>query len=333
MKKPTTIGFFNNKGGVGKTSLAFHLGWMFCELGHKTLLVDLDPQSNLSAFALREERLEELWSAGKDISRAIAPVLDGDSVVSQPHVENLADKGPSPGLLVGNPELSTREDEISQSWTNCLAGRKKAFRDVLVFAHLIAKGAEIHGAEYALVDVGPNMGAINRSALIACDFVVIPLSMDLFSLWGVKNVANRLKQWRKEWEEDRLPRCPDDLKSEIPSGRMEAIGHVKSRFSTYLKEPAKAYERWGAKITQAYAQAFKTDDGELASLKDYRSTMQSAQEAHLPIFRLPPAFKSGHRSSDIESCRKDFEELANKILERIDQRKTDQVRIPNLMKD
>lgn len=55
-----TIAFFNNKGGVGKTSLVYHLAWMFTECGLKVLAVDLDPQANLTAMFLDEERLEEL---------------------------------------------------------------------------------------------------------------------------------------------------------------------------------------------------------------------------------------------------------------------------------
>ena len=56
-----TIAFFNNKGGVGKTSLVYHLAWMFADHGIKTLAVDLDPQANLTAMFLDEERLESLW--------------------------------------------------------------------------------------------------------------------------------------------------------------------------------------------------------------------------------------------------------------------------------
>jgi chromosome partitioning protein len=56
-----TIALFNNKGGVGKTSLAYHLGYMFAELGHRTLFADLDPQANLSSACLTEDRLEAIW--------------------------------------------------------------------------------------------------------------------------------------------------------------------------------------------------------------------------------------------------------------------------------
>ena len=49
-----TLTFFNNKGGVGKTTLVYLLSWMFSELGVKTLVVDCDPQANLTAAFLRQ---------------------------------------------------------------------------------------------------------------------------------------------------------------------------------------------------------------------------------------------------------------------------------------
>ena len=60
-----TIVFFNNKGGVGKTSMAYHLAWMFRDLGRSVLAVDLDPQANLSSMFLDETELEELWPEGR----------------------------------------------------------------------------------------------------------------------------------------------------------------------------------------------------------------------------------------------------------------------------
>ena len=55
------ITFFNNKGGVGKTSLVYHLAWMLSDIGHQVLACDLDPQSNLTSMFIGEERLEVLW--------------------------------------------------------------------------------------------------------------------------------------------------------------------------------------------------------------------------------------------------------------------------------
>ena len=56
-----TIAFFNNKGGVGKTTLAYHVAWMYAELGQRVLAVDLDPQANLTTIFLDEDQLQTIW--------------------------------------------------------------------------------------------------------------------------------------------------------------------------------------------------------------------------------------------------------------------------------
>ena len=77
-----TIAFFNNKGGVGKTTLVYHLAWMYAELGYSVVAVDLDPQANLTTVFLDEDRLEQLWPDGAhpdSILGAVSPILRGHS--------------------------------------------------------------------------------------------------------------------------------------------------------------------------------------------------------------------------------------------------------------
>ena len=105
-----SIAFFNNKGGVGKTSLVYHTAWMFAELGHRVLAVDLDPQSNLSIMALDEERLEALWPDDEHpqtLHGAVAPLFGGTGDIRPAHIEAMAGKL---GLLVGDLALSRIED-------------------------------------------------------------------------------------------------------------------------------------------------------------------------------------------------------------------------------
>ena len=71
--------FFNNKGGVGKTSLVYHAAWMLSELDHTVLVVDLDPQANLTAAFLDEDTLAGIWSdrassTGHTIHQCVAPL-------------------------------------------------------------------------------------------------------------------------------------------------------------------------------------------------------------------------------------------------------------------
>src|SRR5271156_1810241 len=111
-----TIAFFNNKGGVGKTTLVYHLAWMFAERGLSVVAADLDPQSNLTSMFLDEDRLEELWPSGKHpltIQGVVDPILRGVGDIQSPHVEAITD---TIGLIVGVPGLSGFKDNLPEAW-------------------------------------------------------------------------------------------------------------------------------------------------------------------------------------------------------------------------
>lgn len=195
------IAFFNNKGGVGKTSLVYHLAWMFSDLGLKVVAADFDPQANLTSMFLDEKRLIELWpddNHPQTIYGCIKPILLGTGDIKEPHVEHIAE---GLGLLVGDLGLSSFEDKLSGSWPKCLDADESAFRVISSFYRIAKQAAELRQANLVLIDVGPNLGAINRAIIIASEQVVIPLAPDLFSLQGLKNLGPSLRQWRKEWQE------------------------------------------------------------------------------------------------------------------------------------
>ncbi|MGH8549910.1 MAG: ParA family protein, partial [Methylococcales bacterium] len=108
------VAFFNNKGGVGKTSLVYHLAWMYADNGIKVVAADLDPQANLTSMFLNEDRLEELWPDDDHhpdtIYGTIRPILRGVGDITRPHIERIDD---NLGLLVGDLGLSNFEDKLS----------------------------------------------------------------------------------------------------------------------------------------------------------------------------------------------------------------------------
>ncbi len=320
-----TIAFFNNKGGVGKTSLAYHLAWMFGELDYRVLAVDLDPQANLSGMFLKEKRLEELWEGddGHTLNKDIAPLFDGHGdIATEPHIEKIDERI---GLLAGDLALSKREDELSTEWPRCLDRKERAFRVMTAFSRLIHHAGSGR-ADIVLIDVGPNLGAINRAALIASDHVVIPLAPDLFSLQGIRNVGPTLEDWRDGWQE-RINKKPDDLDIPLPQGNMQPAGYVIMRHSVRLYRPVQAYNRWIEQIPSTYQtsvlgrkiaprkQEAEDDQHCLAHLKDYRSLMPMAQEARKPMFRLKPADGAiGAHLAAAGECYTDFKNLAQKII-------------------
>jgi hypothetical protein len=252
-----TIAFFNNKGGVGKTSL-------------------------------------------------------------EPITENI-------GLIVGDLGLSLFEDNLATEWSHCLDRKPDAFRTISAFYRILSQAAEQQPAEMVLIDVGPNLGAINRAALIAADYIVIPLVPDLFALQGLKNIGTRLRDWQMGWQE-RLHNRNVVANLLLPTGQMQTVGYVILQHSLRFARPAKAYGRCLERIPPTYRQAVLnesninnqlptvTADYCLATLKNYRSLMLMAMEVHKPMFHLKPADGaiSAHMQA-VGDCYQDFKELATII--------------------
>jgi chromosome partitioning protein len=327
---PPVVAFFNNKGGVGKTSLVYHLAWMYSDLGRRVIAADLDPQANLTAAFLDEERLEAMWPAdggvGRTVYGSVSPLLRGIGDVAEPTVHPLGD---NIGLLAGDLALSGFEDELSAQWPDCLDGKERAFRVITAFWRLVTAAARAQQADVVLLDVGPNLGAINRAVLVAADSVVIPLAPDLFSVQGLRNLGPTLRKWRTEWQE-RIPKNPDPQGLPLPRGQMRPVGYVLLQHGIRLGQPVGAYQRWMDRIPGVYrtavlgeavvtqAPAVATDPYCLAQLKHYRSLMPMAQEAHKPVFALKPADGAfgGHLQAVLRAHR-DFAALADRVLREV----------------
>lgn len=323
------VAFFNNKGGVGKTSLVYHLSWMFSDLGAKVLAVDLDPQANLTAAFLEQDRLEELWTDEGDrpstVYGAIQPLLRGTGdIEARPHLEEVDE---NLMLLPGDPGLARFEDELSQQWPKCLDRHERAFRILSAFWRLIQRSAKQSCATFALIDLGPNLGAINRAGLVASDHLVVPMTPDLFSLQNLKNLGPTIHKWREEWAERRKV-APSTTGLELPAGDMRPAGYIVLQQAVRLDQPVRAYEVWVDRIPAAYYSHvrqeaiprgihFDADPECLGLLRHYRGLMPLAQEAHKPIFHLLPADGAiGAHIRAVADVREDFRSLALKIAQR-----------------
>ena len=324
--------FFNNKGGVGKTSLVFHLAWMFAEIGKRVVAIDLDPQANLTSAFLAEDVLEELWDPlgetppGCTIYECIRPLTKvGD--IREPVTQAVH---PRLHLVPGDLALAGFEDQLSGAWIEAMGSNQnnlfRPFRLLTSFWQVGQMAAKQLGADLILADVGPNLGAINRSALIGSDHVVIPLAADLFSLQGLRNLGPTLTSWRADWQK-RLDNweSPD---FDLPKGKMQPEGYILMQHMERLSRPVKAYKKWVDRIPGTYREsvlgqtsggATKANDGNcLARLKHYRSLVPMAQEVRKPIFHLNSADGAiGSHSQAVRDAWSDFKALAVQIEDRI----------------
>lgn len=324
--------FFNNKGGVGKTTLAYHLAWMFGEMGLRVLAADLDPQANLTAAFLEEDQLVTIWEETRDqpntIFRCIQPLLEvGDIRAAEPVriTREIA-------LIPGDLALSGFEDELSEQWSKSMgdANLVRPFKVLTAFWQVAQAAATAHEADLILIDVGPNLGAINRSALIASDAVVIPLGADLFSLQGLRNLGPTLRSWRDSWKK-RLDNWRHPT-IDLPKGTMKPIGYVAQQHGVRLSRPVKAYNRWLNRMPLEYRQSVLGEDvGQapeipqdpecLALLKHYHSLIPMAMEARKPLFLLRSADGAiGAHSYAVQEAYKDYQALAQKTLDCIEVR-------------
>jgi cellulose biosynthesis protein BcsQ len=316
-----TIAVFNSDGGVGKTTLVYHLAVMFAELGLRVVAADFDPQAHLTALSLPIETLEAIEDARlTSIDDVVAPLVRGGPPVF-PEVIEVVDGF---GLVPGDLDLTLAEDALSIAWVDGRDEspdvRTRGMRLIAAFGRAIRDAAEIYRADLALIDVGPNLGAINRAALLAADHVIAPVAPDIFSLKGLTNVGHRLSEWRHGW----ASRASETTTPSAgwPTGEMIPLGYVVSRFNPYRGDRARHFNRWINRVPEVFhrdvlGQAFPApatvneDEACLAWLKDYHSLMAMAHERRKPVFKLKPADGAigGHQQA-VAAAYQDFKALA-----------------------
>ena len=331
----SVLTFFNNKGGVGKTSLIYHLAWMFASLHKRVVIVDLDPQANLTAAFLDEEKIEELWNErrpGSTIFQCVKP-LTGVGDIASPVLQRIVT---DLYLLPGDVALSSFEDALSAEWPHSMGDNNlyRPMRILTSFWQVMQMAADKVQADMVLVDIGPNLGAINRSVLLATDYVAIPLGADLFSLLWLSHFGPTLKSWKSLWQK-RLdnwhdsPDCALNPDFQLPAGKMQPIGYLCQQHGVRLDRPVRAYDKWVQRIPSVYRKAVlgeesienmkqEEDPYCLATIKHYRSLIPMGQEHRKPIFNLTSADGAiGSHANAVSDARRDFKRLAEKVAEQI----------------
>lgn len=238
------LSVFNNKGGVGKTTLTFHLAHALAELGNKVLLVDLDPQCNLTIYGMSVEAIQELWDAeaayidepGFGETRKQASAKDFKALCSKPRTAHFllkpAEEGtgeldslPPPhrltqnlDLIPGRLTLHMYEEMVARRWSEAFVGQPLALRTLSEIRRIIHEYALLHNYDYAVVDTSPSLGPLNKIILSTVDAFLIPCAPDLFSLYGVRNIGNALTRWQAELQTlytliapNRRPHMPKDF--------------------------------------------------------------------------------------------------------------------------
>ncbi len=322
-----TILFFNNKGGVGKTTLVYHITYMLAEMNYRCLAVDLDPQANLTSMFLTDEQLENIYTVDTNRATLLSGIKPLDRGIGDIAEVNIYPISSNIGLLAGDLELSLFEDKLSANWSKCIDGDEAAFRIVSSFHRIIENAAKRHNADFCLIDVGPNFGALNRATIIAADYVIVPMAADLFSLQGLKNLGRRLDIWKTEWA-DRISRNKAKDIS-LPNGAIKPLGYIVMQHGIKESRPVLSYLKWAnripavfkeyvLKISSPTPEKVDIDKNCLALLKHYHSLIPMAMENRKPIFLLKPADGAiGAHYNAVIKAYEDFKHLAVEIISRM----------------
>ncbi|MGG4266190.1 ParA family protein [Peribacillus simplex] len=304
-----TLTFFNNKGGVGKTTLAVNIAsYLQIEKDMRVLVVDADPQSNSTQMILDIEMWEKIYGPGSTettLLNYLRPLTIGEASLS-------LDSEPISGefnrfgvdIIAGHPKLSLLEDKLSSSWKDCSAGEIGGFR-VTNWVNVL-KEHFTDKYDIMIFDVGPSLGALNRSILLNTDYFITPMGCDVFSLMGIENISEWIKSWERVYKtsllilEENYPGL--DLSeysiTRDTSGNFLFAGYSVQQYITKVIDGKRrgiaAYERIKKQIPEALEKNLgdflppniSMRDCDLGDIPNLFSLVPLAQTSNAPIHQL-----------------------------------------------
>ena len=337
------IALFNHKGGVSKTTTTFNLGWMLAKKGHRVMMVDADPQCNLTGMVLGyggPTALEQFYTdeTGRNLKDGLAPAFE-----SRPEPLKAVDCFQVDGtdnlfLLPGHIGLS--EYEVTLGIAQELSGSIQTLQNLPgSLARLLEKTADNHQADYMLIDLNPSLSSFNQNLLMTSHYFIVPTNPDYFSTMAVRSLVRVLPAWRR-WAE-RAAELPVLKEAVYPFPNVDPkfLGTIVQNYRLRGGEPATAFRKWMDTIDESVVEDLfpalsavemtlpkhvyeKHEVGEfcLARISDFNSLIAKSQEHQTPVFALTPAQieQSGVVLQGTMQSRDNFEvifaDLADKVV-------------------
>ena len=318
---------YNHKGGVGKTTLTFNLAAALGALGRRVLLVDSDPQCNLTAQLITEDVVDDLLDnsdgpKGRTIWSGVKPIAEGTGDIKTIKPIELSSEGLH--IIPGDIRLSEFESELNEFWSQSFQRKIRGLRGTSAISNLATEAADAIGADYIFFDAGPNIGALNRVILLDSDFFIVPVAYDLFSLRALKTLGRTLVTWIRDWSTI-AELAPEG--SPLLKGRPAFLGYIPEGFKVYGGVPSSQHARFMPQIereVQSQIIAVLKDldptlvrgtlrSFKLGEVKNFGSLVAASQNEGVPIYELGQAGSPQQR----DEARAVFAGLAKRVDDRV----------------
>lgn len=332
-----SIAIFNNKGGVGKTTLLCNLAACLEDKGKRVLLIDADPQCNASIYLFTQTRIETLYSSKstRTIYSMVTPIKKGYNKFSISDIPIQHSDGFGIDVVLGDTKLAVAEDLFSKEWIDLNTSFSERALSSTFFLQNIFQEIE-NDYDYIFFDMGPSLGSLNRLILLNSDYFIIPMSSDIFSLKAVENIGHSMDVWQKK-----IKKVLDDIESDNEGARFKIggkelsvspkfLGYVSQQYNAKIRDgktqPVKAYERIINKMPEKirqYMNGFYDSSSELpelmvGSIPTMNSLIPLSQMASKPIYKMTSADGVvGAHFKKVQDSRDVFMGIADKILNMI----------------
>lgn len=259
--RPKTLVFCNNKGGVGKTTLAFHVGVELSRKGYKVALIDLDPQCNLTLQTLGHTFYDNNLFSGenKTIHDVLKPKLEGsgdiDTEVKLTHVrDNLY-------MLPGSIDLSLYENLLITSYTDAAAGNMRGYSDTSAISRYLDSVGASEKIDVFIIDTSPSLGVLNRVVFLGSEFFVVPMTPDSYSVQGINNLGKVFEEWKRHWKNTAQAVAGTTPSNMVLGGNALFIGYIINSFNVYAKRALRRQSDWLEKIPAEVKQSLSEKHG------------------------------------------------------------------------
>ena len=319
--------FFNNKGGVGKTTLAFNTAVKFAKKGYKTVLVDLDPQCNLSELVLGNIFVDNLFSdSQKTIYDVVGSLVSATGDINQ----NIAFTNTSYknlSILPGSLKLSLFEELLVNNFNSAMSGQEAGYTITSAISRFLSHKGLNEEIDIFIIDTSPSLSVLNKTILLDTDYFITPMKPDNFSLMGIENLGNILEKWKRQWKVGAKALA---VNTSIPSQNLLSgeglfIGYVVNEYNQYNEKPINAHEAWMDRLSipiKKYLSEKHCKNGlveqswkkELAIIKDYGQLPAESQKYNKAIFDFNSGDFPVGTKENIQKSDEEFEILVKNII-------------------